>query len=421
MTKNTRDVELPLSFPRNFLWGAAAAAHQVHGSPGSNWGVWERSPKRLQELKEKGLDPDDFIASNACEFEIRYPNDFRLARSLCHNANRFSINWATVEPEPATFNTGILKRYRNIASAARDNGIEPIVTLYHWTHPEWFEKGGGWKRGDAPGLFTRFVDRVVRSLGDIVTYYTVLNEPNVYAMFSFRDGRWPPQEKSEESHRTVLAHLVEAHILANTLIKRRYPNAQIGIAQSLFWDEIGGASSELAFLEKIKDTLDFIGVNTYFHSREGVYGWEGNDPCTEHPVVSDVGWGMCPRAIYGVLKDLSRRYPKHPLLVTEHGHAVSEMEDYRRCWYLWESLKWIHQAIEEGVDLRGYLHWSLLDNFEWAEGFAPKFGLIHVDRKTQKRNPRVSAYLLRDIIESGGLTADIADAYHEVIMHPHES
>ncbi len=434
--KNIRDAQLPLIFPAAFLWGGATAPHQVEGSPNSNWGRWERSGARIKELKDQGKNPADFISGPACEFDTRYPQDFALAKTLGHNAIRFGPSWAAIEPREGTFNTQVLARYRDMLLCARASGLEPVFTLYHWVHPGWLENAGGWKRPDAPKLFERFVATLIEYVGDHVTYYTVINEPNVYGTFSFRWGIWPPKECGETGYRDVINNLAEGHRLAHALIKQANPKALVGIAQNIGWHESTNPAIKAEkdmwnyeFVDAILPHLDFIGINLYMHSAfnpgEAIQdGAQGCDPCTAHPVVSDFppkGWGMCPRAIYEVIKEFSARYPRMPLMVTEHGHAVHEMEDRRRCWYLWESLKWIHKAVEEGVDLRGYLHWSLMDNFEWAEGYAPQFGLIHIDRKTQERKPRESAFLFRDIIAASGLTQDTAEKYRGLIKHPHEA
>ena len=432
MARNICEVELPLVFPPTFLWGAATAAHQVQGSPESNWGQWERSPERKKELQDAGKDPNDYISGNACEFEQRFSKDFALARSLGHSANRFSINWATVEPHPGEFDRAILARYRRLVRSARRHGLTPIVTLYHWTHPAWFEAMGSWKCDGAPLLFARFVEEALKYIGDMVHYYTVLNEPTVYGPLSFLIGCWPPKEKnSQEVFLKVMDNLAEAHRRAYALIKQCNPHAEVGIAHAVAWEESSDPNikaeklrNNLSWTDTIIAQLDFIGLNVYFHE---VHEPEGSaytrlswtDPCSADAVVSDFGWGMCSRSLAEVLKEFWHAYKK-PLMVTEHGHAVAEMDDRRRCWFLWESLKWVHQAMQEGIDLRGYLHWSLLDNFEWAEGFTKKFGLIHVDRATQKRTPRTSAYLLRDIIKAGGLTQEIAEKYRTAIRHPNE-
>jgi beta-glucosidase len=418
---------LPLYLPLA-LKGSATASHQVHGSPNSNWDNFERSKKRTDELLAMGKDPKDFIAGHACEFESRYYSDFRLAQTIGHNAIRFSINWATVEPNQGKFDTGVLANYQRMVERAIDSGLEPVITLYHWTHPAWFEQMGGWKHPDAPSLFGRFVAETLKFIGSQVRWYTVLNEPNCYSTFGYRWGIWPPQEQNEEVYTLVVRHLAAAHRQAYALIKRQKPYAEVGIGQAVGWQTTNNPAKRkesdewnYGFVDALKPYLDFIGLQLYFHFDDKASGLEGKDACTDHPVVSDIGWAMCPRALYEVLKEFATRYPGVRLMVTEHGHADRDMDDNRRCWYIWESLKWLSKGIDEGVPLIGYLHWSLLRNFEWAYGWDPDFGLIHVDLVSQKRTVRTSALLLRDIYNAGALTEEIAKKYAHVIKHPHSA
>ena len=219
MSRNILNAPLPQRFPSAFLWGGATSSHQVHGSPGSNWDNFERSDERTQQLLKDGNNPAEFIAGSACEFELRYQSDFKLAKDLGHTAVRFSINWATVEPYPGKFDTKVLERYQRVVEMARFYKLEPIITLYHWTHSGSFEKDGSWRQYVAPQLFERFVDITLCYIGDRVTYYTVLNEPTVYSNFSFRWGLWPPQEATEEGYTHVVHNLAEAHRRAYVLIK----------------------------------------------------------------------------------------------------------------------------------------------------------------------------------------------------------
>ncbi|MDR3570990.1 MAG: family 1 glycosylhydrolase [Candidatus Pacebacteria bacterium] len=421
-------------FPKDFLFGTATSAHQVQGSPLSNWGTWEVSSDRKEALAEAGKlsahGYDNFVAGHACKFEERYPIFFEIAKVYEHNAIRFSINWATVEPQAGEFNGAVIDRYVAMINSALALGLQPIITFYHWTHPMWFEKIGAWRCEDSPVLFGIFVARMMSRIGTKVMYYTPLNEPNVYAHFSYRWGLWPPQTASEVSYRVVAHNLRAAHKVAYQAIKDRNPHALIGIGQSCSWNSADSASLQSERdhwhtddLDELEPYLDFIGVQTYMHSHyhaDGTVqaGWEGRDPCSSHEVVSDLNWGMCPRSIYEVVKSTWNRYHK-PIMITEHGHAVREVEDHRRCWYLWKSMGWIERAIQEGIPLMGYLHWSLLDNFEWECGWWPKFGLIEFDHTIGIGRPRRSAELYRDIILAGGTHPTIAKRYSDVIRHPH--
>lgn len=434
--RNILDIRLPLLFPPGFLWGTATSAHQVEGGKNgagfSNWGTWEVSPQRRAQLAREGKQPESFVSGAGCDFRTRYADDFRIAGEFGHTAVRIGIDWAEVEPEPGRFDQAQLQRYRQMVDSARANGLEPVVTLFHWTHPGWFEETGGWKSTAAPALFERYAAAVLAELGAAVTWWTVLNEPNVYAFMSFAWGNWPPQENDPDSCALVQDHLVDAHRRAAALIRAAHPAARIGIAQSCGWNEADVPAEKermdqwnYAFVDRIRDTLDFTGVNVYHHNvvtdGRSHNGWEGCDRCVETPVVSDLNWGMCPRSLAEVVREYWHRY-RLPVMVTEHGQAVRERDDRRRCWFMWESLKWLHQVLAEGVPVLGYLHWSLIDNFEWASGYDPCFGLWSVDRQPGprflERTPRRSAHLLRAIIQAGGLTDSIAAEFAADIAAP---
>ncbi len=423
--RNIYEAPLPLHLP--FVHkGSATASHQVNGSPGSNWDIFEREVW-AKEMLAQGKNPEDFIAGNACEFMTRYRDDFKRAHELGHNAIRISFDWALVERERGKFETEVLVKWRTMVETAIACGLEVVGTGYHWTHPGWFEALGGWKHSDAPMLYAKFFAKLLEYVGDKVRWWTVFNEPSWYLPSSYRWGINPPREASEDGYKRAFDNMVWAHRHVYALIKQRNPTAMVGIGEADNWTEYTDPSmesNEVHFVDRIINKLDFIGVQMYMHSKYdpagNKLGWDGHDPCVEHPVQSDMPWGMCPRLAYEVVKKYAARYPGKPIMITEHGHAVREMvDDNRRCWYIWESLKWLSKAIDEGVPLIGYLHWSLLRNFEWLKGWEQDFGLIHVDLKTQTRTERTSAHLLRDIFNAGALTQEIADKYAHVIKHPH--
>ncbi len=417
------------------------AEYQVSGGKQGNWPDWERSKPRLRQLLQDGVEPKrlrEFIAGDACKFNEHYKQDFSMAHAFGHNAIRFSIDWLRIEPEQGVYDEAELNRYRDMCNTARSMGLVPIITLYHWTHPRWFERAGGWTQSDAAEQFARLVQKVLPYLGAI-KYFTVLNEPNVYATFSYRWDMWPPQMASEGAYWEAFRQLQGAYRASHALIKELLPEAQVGIAMAINWNasnDPAQKAQEDKFHTDWIDPLhaaglvDFVGIQTYMHSywdtndpSKNRFGWEGHDPCTDHPVRSDMigakheHWGMCPQAIYRTVTETYARY-KVPVMVTEHGHAISDMLDHRRCWYLWESVGWLEKAVREGVPLIGYLHWSLMDNFEWKYGFGPTFGLFMVDRTTQKRHPRFSAVLYRDIIYANGRTLELAGRYASVISRP---
>jgi len=398
-----------LQFPKGFFWGAATASHQVEGHTQNQWSDWEISPGRLTQLEHDGLiakyGQENFISGPAADHYHRYEEDFRLAKELGHLATRISIEWSRVEPREGYFDVGAIDHYRDVISSVRRNGMEPFVTLWHWTFPIWFRDKGGFATRKNVEYFARFAEKMVSELTDI-TFWITLNEPEIYARNSYAVGIWPPQEKSLLSSLNVFYNLVHAHRSAFKKMKDVNSFAQIGIAknntyfeayknqvQNVITKTFLDWSWNSHFLNKISGTQDFIGLNHYFHNR---IGWRMTQ--YENPRTSDMGWELYPEAIYHVLKDL-KKY-RLPIYITENGLADSE--DKQRAWFIKETLMNVHRAISEGVDVRGYLHWSLMDNFEWDKGFWPCFGLVAIDYSTQQRTPRPSAMVYKKICRNNG-------------------
>jgi beta-glucosidase len=409
-----------LEFPKGFLWGASTAAHQVEGGMRNNWSEWEKSPARLAQLERDGLikkhGRENFISGAATDHYHRYREDFALARSLSHNATRISIEWSRVEPEEGKFDVTAIAHYRDVIAAIRANGMEPFVTLWHWTVPLWFrDKSEFEKRGNVR-YFVRFVEKMVTELGGDVKFWITLNEPEVYTSGHYLRGEKPPQKKDPFLALAVYENLIRAHRAAYRAIKTIRPNAQVGIAKNnvcyeayheRVWDRflkyVADWMLNFYFLNHIKDAQDFIGLNHYFHNR--IDGWFGKN---ENKRMSDMGWELYPEAIYHVLVDL-KKY-RVPIYITENG--LADTRDAQREWFLRETLANVHRAIygsdghEGGVDVRGYFHWSLMDNFEWQHGFWPRFGLIEIDYATQARKLRPSASFYKKVCEGNGLEGD---------------
>ena len=364
-----------LKFPNGFYWGTATSAYQVEGGIRNDW-------------SEAGKKYD---AGRACDHYNRFEEDFDLAKAMNNNAYRFSIEWARIEPEEGRFNQKEIEHYRRVILSLKERNLEPLVTLYHWTLPVWFIKKGHWLNLEAPEYFERFVERIVGEYKDLVKFWITINEPNVYVSHSFLKGDWPPFKKNWFTARKVLKQLSRAHKRAYQTIHRISSFAEVGVAKNNVYYKgilklIVNNSWNHKFLKTIKESLDFIGLNYYFsHSLKSIIF--SNQLSKNHSDVSDMGWEIYPKGIYYVLKDL-KTYNK-PIYITENG--LADAKDEKRANFIINHLKWVHQAIKEGVDVRGYFHWSLLDNFEWDKGFEPRFGLIEVDYKTQKRIPRPSS------------------------------
>lgn len=422
-------------FPKDFLWGASTAAHQVEGGNRNQWTEWETTnaerlaqtaEQRLgwlpnwEDIKAKATDPENYISGPGVEHYTRYEEDFDLLKALNMKAYRFGIEWARVEPEEGVWDMKEIAHYRRYIKALQARGIEPIPTLWHWTMPLWFiEKGGLEKRRNIMYL-ERFAKKIAEEFGDDLKYVLILNEPNVYVSQTYisRTSEWPPARRKPLLTLPVYVNLTRAHNLAAQAMKAVRPGLSIGLAlhmsDVLPLNPANPASRLIAkvitylwswwFIDRTKHTLDFIGVNFYHTMYVGWYGGVSN---SDRPV-SDLGWYMEPSGIGRLLEAVWRRYHK-PIIITENG--LADAQDEQRQWWLEQTVDGMEAALTAGVDLRGYLHWSLLDNFEWAFGWWPKFGLIAVDRKTMKRTIRPSAkwlaaYIQRlDANRTGSVTA----------------
>ena len=370
-----------LKFPKNFYWGTTTSAYQVEGGIRNDWSVAGKK----------------FDAGRACDHYHRFEEDFDLAKAMNNNAHRFSIEWARIEPEQGKFDQKEIEHYRRVILALRERGLEPFITLYHWTLPVWFAKKGGWLNKDAPEYFERFVEKIVGEYKDLVKFWITLNEPNVYVSQCFFRGNWPPFIKNWFKAQGVFKQLIKAHIKAYETIRKISPFSRIGIATNNIWYRgivklFADYKWNHKFLKAIKDYQNFIGLNYYFsHSLVKFF--------LKREEVSDLGWRIVPQGIYYVLKDL-KKYNK-AIFITENG--LADAQDKKRAKFIIDHLKWIHKAIEEGIDVRGYFHWSLIDNFEWDKRFWPRFGLIEIDYKTLQRIPRLSSKIYAQICKNNSL------------------
>jgi len=391
-----------LKFPEKFLWGAATSAYQVEGgNDRSDWWPWEKSAGKEN-------------SGRACLHYELYKMDLDLAKGLNHNAHRFSIEWARIEPEEGKFSEEALKHYEDVLLTLRSHGIEPVVTLHHFTNPVWFAQKGGWENKKAADLFTRYCEFTVRALAKYVRYWITINEPTIYVSHAYLFGVWPPQVKSLPRMRRVGRHMMQAHIKAYSLIKKIYREAAlekplISIAQHVMAlvpctktlkDRFAAWLRHKIFNEEYLDTLvrhktlDFIGINYYSRQLVELKRWGFRnlfaDICDRDfdPVKKNsLGWDIYPEGLYQLLLKL-KKY-KLPVLIAENGICTSN--DDLRWEFIAGHLKSVHRAIEAGVPVIGYLYWALLDNFEWDKGFSPRFGLLDVDYDTFRRTVRASA------------------------------
>ncbi len=408
-----------LTFPKKFLWGAATSAHQVEGGTHNQWTVWELENAKSkaaqanyhledldswQRIQADAKDPNAYVSSRATNHYERYSEDFDLLQKMNMNAFRFSVEWSRVEPEQGAWNVEAVEHYKQYVGELKKRGIEPVVTLFHFTLPVWFAALGGFEKRRNIQYFVRFVDKMTRELGTSVKTIITINEPEVYAYESYLAGNWPPNVTSKRTFHKVLGNLARAHNQAADVIhgiNRRY---KVSIAKNSCYFYAGDDAwlsrksagimqyfQDDYFLKKVVKKCDFIGINFYFSNR--VYGYRVHSP--EYKV-SDMGWDLSPADIQHALERLYEKYHL-PMLITENG--IADARDEYRKWWITQTLIGMQKAMDNGVHLEGYLHWSLLDNFEWDKGRWPRFGLVEVDYKTLQRTLRPSAAWFGKIIK----------------------
>ncbi len=400
-----------LSFPEGFLWGSATSANQIEGNnTNTDWWVWENSEQRAKELRNKNKNPEDFKSGTACDSYNRYEEDFDIAKSLNQNVHRFSIEWARIEPSKDVFDPKEIQHYRMVLQALKNRGIKTFVTLHHFTNPIWFAEIGGWEKRANIQHFIKYSEKVFLELGDLIDFVCTINEPNIYSTMSYLSGRWTPQQKSLSKTYTVYENMLYAHIEVYKLAKRLDYKFPLGVAQNMVAFEGRGLGKLVAliaryfyqksFLDRIYKYSDFIGVNYYIRNLFA-FSWK---PPFLHKIkelpLTDFSWEIYPKGFYSVLKEVG--VYKKPVYITENGLADSE--DKNRKEFIQEHLHWMHNAMSEGVDVRGYMHWSLLDNLELAEGYEMQFGLVKVDRKNNfERKIRESAKYYAEICKSNSI------------------
>ena len=388
----------------------------------NDWWVWEQVPLVPE--------PSGLAADHYHLFE----KDLDLARSLNHNAYRFSIEWSRIEPSPGEFSEEELTHYSQVIQACRARKLEPIVTLHHFTSPFWFTKRGGWTSPESPQLFARYTRKVVERLGSRVLWWVTINEPTVLVYYGYLTGIWPPAKRSLQQALGALRNMIEAHQLAYGVIHdwaelEKWLVPHVGLAHHLrgyhpcrqrsvmdrlcayFRHELGNQWT----MKKCRGTMDFIGVNYY--TRDFVR-WSAWNPMQfflgraclpgHHPSAgprSGMDWEIYPEGLWWVLMEL-KKY-RLPILITENG--VCSEDDNVRWDFIRSHLREMCKAMTDGAQVVGYLYWSLIDNFEWAHGFSPRFGLIEVDYATQERHVRPSALRLAEVIRTRKLTSEKAE------------
>jgi beta-glucosidase len=410
------------AFPRAFLWGTATAAHQVEGGNTAS-DLW------LMEMAKDSLYADP--SGDACDHYHRYPQDIALLAGLGFNTYRFSIEWARIEPEEGFFSNAALDHYRRMIATCHALRVTPMVTFHHFTAPLWFSRDGGWENAASVDRFARYCDRAGKALGDLIPYTCTINEANIPLMVTMmrravgifsgdkreaaikeaarlcggEPGRFSTYLSGDGVASTP--NLIAAHRKAYEILKPLV-KGPVGITLALndLQAEAGGEALRDAadqainqqFLETIRGD-DFVGVQTYTRVKFGPSGLLPPDNAER----TQMGYEFYPDALAACIREAAE-VSGCPVIVTENG--IGTEDDTRRIAYTARALEGVLDCIAGGIDVRGYIHWSLMDNFEWLEGYRPKFGLVAVDPETQARKPKPSGYWLGEIAKANRIEVE---------------
>ena len=402
--------ELAVRFPKGFLWGAATSAHQVEG--GNQWNDWARFER------QKGVIHGGDVCGDAVGHWSRFDADFALAEADHHNAHRLSFEWSRIEPERGRIDTAAVRHYHDVLASLKAHRLRPVVTLHHFTNPLWIADHGGWESRATLDRFDDFVRFCAREFGGEVDWWCTVNEPEVFAFRGWSEGVWPPGVKDNSRALAVIANQLEAHARAYHILHDADRTdadgdghaARVGFAKHVplleplrpwfpldrllaFYENrvfndaviaapttgvidlsIPGAKGVKRRVDGLAGSLDWMGLNYY--TRWRVKAME-KDPHVVAPgaVKNDLGWEVYPAGIETALRRVGRT--QKPVLITENG--VADATDRLRPRAIVETLAHVARAIEHGTNVLGYFHWSLLDNFEWADGYKGRFGLYRVD------------------------------------------
>ena len=420
-------------FPAEFLWGTSQSGHQIEGQNFcSDWWRWEQRPGRIA---------DGSISKEAADHTSRFEQDFALAQDLGHNAYLFSLEWARIQPSPGEFSEDAIERYKCEFEAMRARKLEPICALQHVTVPSWFADRYGWHHAMAPDLFQVYAERVAREFAALCRWWIPVREPMHWCTMAFIERSWPPASRNFDRARRALVNMARAHARAYRALHEARPDARVGtgVHMRLFtpldaesaWDvrtarreerrcnEIwlnalttGRWPSPVGRHEEITNAVDFIGAAYY--GRETlrfsllqplrIFAQRTNP---EGRPQKRIQYASDPEGLRHVLHELARY--GLPVLVSANGIATDD--DENRCRYLLEHVRALREALDGGVDVRGYFFRSLLDGFEWDAGYSERYGLVHVGRKTLTRTPNPSALLYKELCETGTISAGAIAKY----------
>tara|TARA_B100001029_G_C15063817_1_gene461352 strand:- start:1582 stop:2979 length:1398 start_codon:yes stop_codon:yes gene_type:complete len=420
-----------IKFPQNFIWGTATAAHQIEGNCTNNWSEFEKGYKENNEPNIK----DRQKSGLACDSWNRYKEDINLIKEIGVSHYRFSIEWSKIQPNENEINHIAINHYHKMINSLIENNITPVITLYHFTHPIWFDRKGAFEKKTNIQYFVKFCKIVFNEFSSKVSLWCTINEPAVMTSMGYFSGEFPPGKKDSQLCAVVLSNLLNAHVEVYHSLKilKNGKNVQIGIVKNINhfdpwkrWNILdwvvtwavnkffnystleffrtGNFNVKLPGLMWYSDmnelainANDFIGLNYYSHNYLK-FNWSFKEPFIVKYKVDDIMTDM-PYSIYGeglyrAIQDIS--ILNLPIFITENG--IADAKDDRRELFIKRYLYSVSEAIKDGYDVRGYFYWSLLDNFEWAFGYDMKFGLYKVDFKTQERKLRKGSQPFKKII-----------------------
>jgi beta-glucosidase len=443
----------PTTYPKNFVWGVAFSAHQAEGMEGGGeygdwWSFEHRNPSPIGHGD---------TADRAVDHWNRYAEDLELSKSLGVDSVRISIAWEKVEPVEGQFNQAVLDHYRDVLVKMKELGLRPMVALHHYTHPRWFHEGGGWLSDSGPAKFTRYSEAVVDRLGDLCDLWITFNEPMILVILGYERGEFPPNVTGSQNAFRAAYEMARAHRMVASMIHKKQGRSRhargsdgalrgvgvvnsfgvfdpadpkdpndVGASELMYewrnWGIIRGIvtgklelkypnsrpaaefKAELPSDEADKSPIDWLGVNYY--SRNIVkYKSSGSDPIAFVPIlgpVADNWWPIYPEGMERILRLSAEKFPALPLVVSENG--LADANDSARPSFIRDHLKFMDKVVHglEGaprLDVRGYYHWSLFDNFEWLRGYQDRFGLFEIRYdEGLKRVPRPSAAIFTEEI-----------------------
>ena len=429
-------VQATYHFPRGFLWGTATAAYQVEGNnTNSQWWLWEKT----DQMKH--------AANLACDWwGGRWKEDFDRAAEGGQNAHRLSVEWSRIQPTPDTWDEDALERYRNMLRGLRDRGITPMITLHHFSDPLWFYEMDGWEKEEAVALFEKFVRKTVEALKEYCTLWCTINEPNTYAILSYVTGDFPHKHNGIKLAMQVMANMLRAHSAAYRAIHQIQREARVGYAHHHRpmvtkhpWSPLdtlmrkirhngfnvvfpSGISTGIMRtpvgkfqVPEAKGTQDYLGLNYYsvdtvsFHLGKASQLFSHREFPEDADLSDNKFIANIPQGFFDTIKWAVQTYPNLPIIITENGIESSDDDIRRR--YIAQHIHQMWRAVNFNWPVKGYFHWTLVDNFEWERGWTQRFGLWALDLETQKRTKRSSADLYAEICNENGLSSEVVQKY----------